>query len=114
MKAGEQREGNGRSLGLPLRCSSVTGPCGPAPSSRLVAGPNLWPRHPRLFMRWLLRVSGVGSEPAVGQFRRSQSDIASRSAAGTGFGRIELFETNSVAPRSPASGRLKFPKWQGS
>ena len=25
-----------------------------APSSRLVAGPNLWPRHLRLFMRWLL------------------------------------------------------------
>ncbi|MDB6065934.1 MAG: hypothetical protein JWR26_2142 [Pedosphaera sp.] len=28
--------------------------CGDAPSSRLVSDPNLWPRHPRLFMRWLL------------------------------------------------------------
>src|SRR6185312_13716030 len=27
---------------------------GDAPSSRLVAGPNLWLCHPRLFMRWLL------------------------------------------------------------
>jgi hypothetical protein len=25
--------------------------CGDAPSSRRVAGPNLWPRHLRLFMR---------------------------------------------------------------
>jgi len=25
--------------------------CGDAPSSRLVAGPNLWPRHLPLFMR---------------------------------------------------------------
>ena len=25
--------------------------CGDAPSSRLVADPNLWPRHLRLFMR---------------------------------------------------------------
>src|SRR5258708_36032348 len=28
--------------------------CGDAPSSRLVAGTNLWPRHLLLFMRWLL------------------------------------------------------------
>src|SRR5258705_13367605 len=28
--------------------------CGDAPSSRLVSNPNLWPRHPRLFMRCLL------------------------------------------------------------
>jgi hypothetical protein len=42
---------DGRSLGLPQRCSSVTERCGYAPSSRLVAGPNLWPRHLRSFMR---------------------------------------------------------------
>src|SRR4029077_11508936 len=32
--------------------------CGDAPSSRLVASPNLWPRHLRLFMRWLLAPQG--------------------------------------------------------
>jgi hypothetical protein len=34
--------------------------CGDALSSRLVAGPNLWPRHLRLFMRWLLGTPGGG------------------------------------------------------
>ena len=48
----EQKKWGGvRSLGRPRRCWSVTGRCGHAPSSRLVAGPNLWPRHLRLFMR---------------------------------------------------------------
>ena len=32
----------------------LTAPFRDAPSSRLAASPNLWPRHPRLFMRWLL------------------------------------------------------------
>ena len=43
-----------RSLGRPLCCSSVAERCGYAPSSRRVADPNLWLRHPRLFVRWLL------------------------------------------------------------
>ncbi|MDB6067138.1 MAG: hypothetical protein JWR26_3346 [Pedosphaera sp.] len=30
--------------------------CGDAPSSRLASSPNLWPRHPRLFVSWLLLV----------------------------------------------------------
>src|SRR5208282_4723612 len=50
--------GKGRSLARPRRCSSVTDRCGYAPSSRLVAGPNLSLRHSRSFMRWLLVLSG--------------------------------------------------------
>src|ERR1700722_12907884 len=55
-----QLDGNGRSLGLLLRCSSVTAPLGPAPSSRLAPGPNPWPRLLRLFMRWLLQPDRAG------------------------------------------------------
>src|SRR5580692_7050981 len=44
---------SGGSFARPLRCSSVTAPCGDAPSSRLADGQNLSPRHLLPFMRWL-------------------------------------------------------------
>jgi hypothetical protein len=61
----EKRElkqvGNGRSLGRRLCFSSGAAPLrgllpeGHHPSLRRASSPNLWPRHPRLLMRWLLR-----------------------------------------------------------
>ena len=42
-------------------------PCGDAPSSRLVAGPNLWPRHLLLFMRCLLVREDVTSALGFGR-----------------------------------------------
>ena len=53
-----------RSLGQPHCCSSVAERCGYAPSSRRVASPNLWLRHPRLFMRWLPVSREVRQAPA--------------------------------------------------
>jgi hypothetical protein len=62
---------DGRSLGRPLCCSSLTGRFGHARSSRGVACLNLWPRRSRLFMRWLL--ASLGQIGAVEILRGSGS-----------------------------------------
>src|SRR5258708_28574015 len=47
-------------------------PCGDAPSSRLVASPNLWPRHLRLFMRCLSDSASFKSTQAGGEILQAQ------------------------------------------
>src|SRR5258706_9995930 len=47
-------------------------PCGDAPSSRLVASPNLWPRHLRLFMRCLSVSASFKSTQAGGEILQAQ------------------------------------------
>src|SRR5258708_37177483 len=53
--------------------------CGDAPSSRLVSSPTLWPRHPRLFMRWLLASCGtcMGGLPFGTGLRRNAGGCSS-------------------------------------
>ncbi|MDB6066741.1 MAG: hypothetical protein JWR26_2949 [Pedosphaera sp.] len=73
MKSGGQRPIFGPDTSLFVGRSPTAGD---APSSRLVSSPNLWPRHPRLFMSWLPGLNVMG-------------EMGVRAKVAGGFGALE-------------------------